>query len=392
MSDLPESPRWSTDADENRRWIESSGTEGSVAQWIGDDLSGCDLRNVVLAEATLIQCDFTEALLDNSDLSHTNAGGALFNRTHLSGARFVKAELSGASFEGAIAPGARFAKATLNEARFEGANLQGVNFEQANLRGARLSGADLHGTSLWKTVLVAADLSRADLRGARFADTQLDVATRLDGVIGLAEAEIESIVVAGCRLAGTDARAWLVTQAGRTAWSIEDLELWLLAKMSSACVSTALDQLGKTNDALRRTAAELGEIFDQAGHAAAEYRRILGAPIVTTIATETGAFAGSLRHEYRLPLWLDVAFVVNEHPSGYAWSVGFHGGPDSLPTDLATIAPWRWSADRLRGLAINTEIVDQWSYDLDAILTFASGARFRARFDFELLQTWAPVP
>ncbi len=391
MSDPSEPAHWAADADQNRRWIESGGTEGSVAQWIGDDLSDRDLRGVVLGEATLIQCDFTGALLDNADLSHANAGGARFDRAHLSGAKFIKAELGGASFNGAHAPCVRFVKATLDNAHFDGASLREASFEQANLRAASLADADMRGANLWKTVLAAADLSRADLRGARFADTQVDAATRLDGAIGLAEAVIESIVISGRRIVGTDARAWLVQQVGRVAWSREDLELWLLAKMSSASVSTALDQLGKTDNDLRRKAAELGTVFDQAGHAAAEYRRILGAPIATAMTNETGTFAGSLRHEYRLALWLDVAFVVNEHPAGYAWGVGFHGGPDSLPADLGTIAPWRWCADRLCSLAIDTEIVDQWTYDLDTILTFANGRRFRARFDFELLQTWAPA-
>jgi Pentapeptide repeats (8 copies) len=192
--------------------------------------------------------------------------------------------------------------------------------------------ADLRNTSWWKSVLVAADLSRSDLRGARFADTLLDEATRLDGAIGLDEANVETILVGGRRLVDTDARAWLVAQASRPAWSIEQLELWLLAKMSSPRVASAIAALGKSDDDLRRVAGELGVVFDKPGHAAAEYRRILGAPIATTMATATGTFAGSMRHEHRLPLWPDVVFVVNEHPDGYAWGAASRAAWTRFPS------------------------------------------------------------
>lgn len=174
-------------------------------------------------------------------------------------------------------------------------------------------------------------------------------------------------------------------------WTVQELELWMLAKMRGPRVEAALVQLGRTTDQMKRTAEAVGVVFDKPGHAAAEYRRLLGAPRETRPVSTTGTFAGSFRHEYELPLWPDVVFVVNEHPTGYAWGYGFEGGPASLPAELASIVPWRWTAERLRREATDIEVLEEWSFDLDANLTFANGARFQARFDMGLLQTWEPV-
>lgn len=160
-------------------------------------------------------------------------------------------------------------------------------------------------------------------------------------------------------------------------WTVDDLELWMLAKMRGPRVDDGLVQLGCSTDDTRDTAETLGEVFDKPGHAAAEYRRILGAPHATCLGTTIGTFAGSFRHEYALLLWPDVV----EHPAGYAWGYGFEGGPTSLPAEFGSVEPWRWTAERLRREATYIEILEEWSFDLDLNLTFASGARFQGRFD-----------
>lgn len=60
-----------------------------------------------------------------------------------------------------------------------------------------------------------------------------------------------------------------------------------------------------------KRAAVLGAVFDKPGHAAAEYRRILGLPRATHPGTTTGTFAAALRREreYPPPLWPEVVFV-----------------------------------------------------------------------------------
>jgi hypothetical protein len=220
----------------------------------------------------------------------------------------------------------------------------------------------------------------------------MNAATRLDGCTGLDLAIIESVYSARRHLRGADARAWLNAQAARRTWSVEEFELWALAKMSSPNVVMAASRLGATVPEMQQLAAELDTVFDYPGHAEAEYRRVLGAPAASTPASATGEFAGSFRHEYHLPLWPDVVFVVNEDRNGTAWGFGFEGGPATLPDNLAEIEPWRWTSERLRREAA-VEVHEEWSYDLDASFTFATPAgirRFRARFDLGLLQRWEP--
>ena len=367
----------------NRRWNET-GTEGAALSWCQEDLAGADLRGANLAGGTLVECNFTGALLDKADLGHLFAGGSRFDGAQMAETYWKKANLEGASFVGAQAVGARFMKAMLRDAIFDRAGLQRAEFDGSHVPGARFVGADLRDTSWGKASLHGADLTRADLRGARFVVTMLDVATRFDGAIGIAEMQVESILVGGRLLEGADARAWIEAQAARPAWTIEDLEVWMLAKMRGPRAEAARAQIGRSVD------PAVAAVFDKPGHAAAEYQRILGAH-VWKMAEATGTFAGSYRHEYVLPLWPDVVFVVNEHPDGYAWGQEFQGGPAELPADLASIEPWRWTAERLRREATHVEVLEEWSFDLEAILTFASGARFHARFDLGLLQAWEPA-
>ena len=337
MTDLPPPLRWADDIAHHRRWLLSGGTNGAAVTWYAEDLSNCDLPGVVLTEARLVDCIFDRGQLRDADFSRSFAGGTSFDQAHLDGARFVKAELSGSAFTGVRAANASFARATLDHADLNGADLRNVNFEQAYLNGARLAGASLQNGNLWKTVLTGADLTSADLNGAILRDTQMDVATLLNGVKGLEAARVESVVVNGTTLAGEEARCWLATQAKRAVWSIDDFELWLLGKMSGDNVPHALRQLARTEADMRKTAAELGAVFDRPGHAAAEYGRIIGTPLATTVLNETGAFAGSLQRAFHLPLWPDMTFVVNEHPTGHAWGAGFRGGPEALPGNLADV-------------------------------------------------------
>jgi uncharacterized protein YjbI with pentapeptide repeats len=382
------------DAQASGLWFSTEGREGAPVQWIGEDLAGIDLRQAVLVESCLLGTSLRGARLDGADFARAVAGGAVFDDCKGRDARFAKSELTEARFVGADLTGATFLKATLESASFERATLDGALLDGANCTSARFVAATLRLASLSRADLSGADLSGADLTGASFVDTRVDAALRLDGCVGLVGARVESILVGPSRLAGHAARAWLAAQASRAPWAVADLELWLLAKMSGAGVAGALQQLGATADDMARVAGELGATLDQPAHAAAEYRRILGRPNTTRLIMATGAFAGSLRCEYILPLWSDMVFVVNEDPRGMAWGVSFEGGAPTLPDELSSIQAWHWSAERLRREAISTEVEEEWSYDLEAVLTFPPGPgarRFRARFDLGLLQSWKPT-
>lgn len=384
---------WADDVEASRKWLETGGAEGSTVQWIDDDLSGRDLRNVVLVEATLLRSNFSECLMQRADLSRAMAGGAHFDRARLADASFLKAQLTEAHFDGADASQARFTKSTVDRATFSGAMLRSATFDGARCIDASFRKADLRDARFVKANLEGADLEGADLSGTQWQGTSVDAATCLAGSIGLDRASVESIFVASRQLHGADARAWLTAQAARSRWSIEDFELWALAKMSSPSALEAAAKLGATEADLRRIAADLASVFDRPGHTAAEYRRVLGKPASSGLAEASGTFAGSLRHEYQLPLWPGVVFVVNEDRNGTAWGYGFEGGPSVLPSNLDEIKPWQWTAERLRREALSVEVHDEWSYDLDATLTLAAPGeprRFRARFDLGLLQRWEP--
>ncbi|MEO7733874.1 MAG: pentapeptide repeat-containing protein, partial [Kofleriaceae bacterium] len=386
---------WQADLDASRRWMETAGAEGSTVQWIDQDLSGLDLHDVVLVESTLLNSNFSDCMMHGADLSRAMAGGACFDRARLAGARLLKSQLTEAHFQGADASRACFKKSTLDGATFVDAVLHGASFDDANCMEARFQRADLKDAAFARANLMGADLAASDLSGARFEGTFMNAATRLDDCIGLDRAIVESLYVGTQLLRGADARAWLNGHTARRHWSVADFELWALAKMSSPNVTVAVSRLGVTVAEMQNIAAELGAIFDDPGHSAAEYRRVLGRPANSAPGNASGEFAGSFRHEYELPLWPDVVFVVNEDRNGTAWGAGFEGGSTALPDDLAEISPWRWTAERLRREAVSVEVHEEWSDDLDASLSFATpvGLRhFRARFDLGLLQRWeSPV-
>jgi hypothetical protein len=180
-------------------------------------------------------------------------------------------------------------------------------------------------------------------------------------------------------------------------------QLYLLSKMS-ACdlVDTALKRLGfsraQMKVAARRVATDF--LLDQPAHAADIYEDLAG-PATAERKLATGetsaAFEGSTRRQYSLPLWPAVQFVVNRHPSGYAWGEKFAqreasdtgGGMLLLPE---RVRPWGFAADAILSRAVAVETLDNWTDFLLVRATFllsdGRAAVFRARFDLELLQSW----
>ena len=81
-------------------------------------LTGADLTEVNLSNATIMFVDFRGATLVNADLSGSSLHGSNF-----SGAQLKNANLSGADLSGADLSGARLIKANLSNANLNGANL-----------------------------------------------------------------------------------------------------------------------------------------------------------------------------------------------------------------------------------------------------------------------------
>ena len=266
------------DLEQHRRWIATEGREGAMASWPGEIIDGVDLTGAMLAGALLVETTFVRCPIVAAEFSRAVAGGASFVGASAAGARFVKAQLESAVFDGSDLRAATFLKADLGGASLKGCWLAGATFDDARCVGANFAGAQLRAASLVRTDFSGGDLAGADLADAHLVETRFDQETRLDGVVGLERCVVESILVGPRRLEQDAGTAWLRAQATRPAWSVADLETWLVSKMSGR-VEVLLATLGVDEARMREVAAELGHVFDAPGHAAAEYRRVLGRPL-----------------------------------------------------------------------------------------------------------------
>jgi hypothetical protein len=122
--------------------------------------------------------------MPRADLSNAHFVGADLRGTNLSDVVFAGANLRGADLEGADLNGSWLSKANLQEAELPLANLQEANLGRADLRLAKLYGAnlravflgeaDLEGARLLGANLREANLRYADLRGADLEEAILD--------------------------------------------------------------------------------------------------------------------------------------------------------------------------------------------------------------------------
>ncbi len=109
------------------------------------DLSGADLSNAMLREATFQRSVLRDVNLTGADAFRSKFISADLSNATLTSTRFFEADLTKAILVGA----------DLSEADLRTARLVGANLTDADLTGARLSGADLR---------------RADLSGATWVD------------------------------------------------------------------------------------------------------------------------------------------------------------------------------------------------------------------------------
>jgi uncharacterized protein YjbI with pentapeptide repeats len=121
------------------------------------NLSGADLRFLVLERVDLQQANLADA-----DLTH---------------AFLYEANLCDAELPGATLVGTNFCRARLRNARLTGADLHRANFDQADLAGADLSGANLERTLFVGTIVSKAKFSDCRVYGVSAWDLDLsDVA------------------------------------------------------------------------------------------------------------------------------------------------------------------------------------------------------------------------
>jgi len=155
-----------------------------------------------------------------------------------------------------------------------------------------------------------------------------------------------------------------------------------------------------------RAASEVASVYglDEIVHSADVYDKLAGPPVISRALNSHEAratFLGSTRRCYKLALWPTVLFVVNRHPTGYAWGTRFQQSdkvtPEPDPCALVErVRPWSFASDALLAAASRSETLDEWTDHLATRLTFdsptAGPAVWLARFDVGLLQSWERDP
>ncbi len=133
--------------DLHKLWVNSGGRDGLRANRPHSDFRG----------QSIMEVDFTKAILPQSNFEAVNCTSAVFRKADLSGSTFKDALLSSADLRVSRLTRADMRNARLDRANMLGTDLAGANLEGASLRGVNLSGANLH---------------RANLRGVNLTSVQ----------------------------------------------------------------------------------------------------------------------------------------------------------------------------------------------------------------------------
>lgn len=165
----------------------TGGVDATESVWVRANLSGANLRGILLDKA-----DISEAKLDDADLSQMKASevtvlksdfrgvklrGAVIEKSNLLELDLSGVDLSEVSLPGTVLLDVKADKATFDRAQLEnlrvvgadaGCSLVGATFRGANLRNSFLRGAKMEGADLSDALLEGADFSKCDLRNAKF--------------------------------------------------------------------------------------------------------------------------------------------------------------------------------------------------------------------------------
>lgn len=179
-------------------------------------------------------------------------------------------------------------------------------------------------------------------------------------------------------------------------------QLYLLSimRVQPVVLEDALVHLQATEKDLIRAKEEMLAFgFGASGVPASLYREMLGTPIsVEPIDNnETPAvFHGSHSLVFKLPLWKDFEFVVNEHPEGQAWDPGFRRSLDSEVPPLnsaADLKPWGFVKTEITSRFGTSRRGDAWDcweelyYSIPPIIS-EQPQDYSLLFDYNLLQSF----
>ena len=103
--------------------VDWSGCIVSAANFKGVDLSGANLRDILIVSSRILESDFSaadlaDARVSNSDLSGSNFSGATLDRVH-----FTTVDLSGTLFKNAKIDLGTATNVNLTDANFQGAKI-----------------------------------------------------------------------------------------------------------------------------------------------------------------------------------------------------------------------------------------------------------------------------
>ncbi|HEY6333977.1 MAG TPA: hypothetical protein VI756_31965 [Blastocatellia bacterium] len=179
--------------------------------------------------------------------------------------------------------------------------------------------------------------------------------------------------------------------------AVDLFQLYLISDMHvpRATLKDALARLGRDEaDIDPGKSAMLRQGFEAPGERADLYIKILGPPIAEMPLNKTGTYHGSRELRFRLPLWPDLDFVVNESRDGFAWGVCFQrpqGYKPPLPNSLADLVAWKFLKDEISERFGQPEFFDGWSAseELYYAIPETPGAVPQRRilvFDYKLFQ------
>ena len=195
------------------------GANLTAAELVGGQLYRANLRKAKLMRIRVSTENMGEVNLAEADLSDAEILGSTLQGSDLTGANLTRADLSARDYD----PASSLARADLSEARLTGAKLAGVNLTAANLSRADLTGANLSGANLQLAELIDAKLTGADMTDADLSRTRI-LGSSLEGAL-LAGCRIYGIAAWDVRLDGARQSNLVITPAGETSVTVDDIEL-----------------------------------------------------------------------------------------------------------------------------------------------------------------------
>lgn len=156
----------------HKEWLESQGQNGTQLILDNADMTNAKLNGKLLHEAKILECDFSNKCMAETDFENSLMCSSIFNYCTIDGCNFRKSDLQYSEFKNAKIMNTSFAKADLYEADFENATLSNSKMINAclylaNFSNVKFKNIDFSGTVFEETILVGAEFKNIiDIDGA----------------------------------------------------------------------------------------------------------------------------------------------------------------------------------------------------------------------------------